>query len=58
MKITSWNVQGLGNTRTFEELKEILKKHRSQILFLYEMKLMSGQMVNMGKKLVLITVWL
>lgn len=42
---------GLGNTRTFRELKDILQKHMPKILFLCEMKLMFGQIMNMGKRL-------
>ena len=51
MKIISWNVRGLGNTRTFLALKDILREHKPQILFVCEMKMKHVQMKNMGKTL-------
>ena len=51
MSILSWNVRGLGNTRTFHELKDILQKHQPRIIFLCETKLEYGHMMNTGKRL-------
>ncbi|KAL9422716.1 hypothetical protein AB3S75_034905 [Citrus x aurantiifolia] len=51
MRIISWNVRGLGNTRTFLAIKDILRCHRPQIIFLCETKMKSGQMTNMSKGL-------
>lgn len=51
MKILSWNVRGLGNSRTFLALKKILQIHRPQIFFLCETKLQSMQMDTIRSKL-------
>ncbi|KAH9770133.1 hypothetical protein KPL71_012275 [Citrus sinensis] len=51
MKIISWNVRGLGNTRTFLAVKDILREHKPHILFVCETKLKQVQMSNMGKSL-------
>ena len=51
MKIISWNVRGLGNTRTFLALREILQEHRPQILFVCETRMMPGQMTDKSKVL-------
>ncbi|KAL9431945.1 hypothetical protein AB3S75_027034 [Citrus x aurantiifolia] len=51
MKIISWNVQGLVNIRTFLTLKDILREHKPQILFVCETKMKLVQMKNMGKTL-------
>ncbi|KAL9422137.1 hypothetical protein AB3S75_034409 [Citrus x aurantiifolia] len=42
MKILSWNVWGLGNTRA--SLKYILQTYKPQIVFLYETKIRLMQM--------------
>ncbi|KAL9420507.1 hypothetical protein AB3S75_038141 [Citrus x aurantiifolia] len=44
MKIISWNVQGLGKSRTFREAQKLLQELRPQILFLSETKMMAKQM--------------
>lgn len=49
MKILSWNVQSLGNTRT--SLKKILQTHRPQIVFLYETKMLPMRMNNVRVEL-------
>lgn len=43
MKMLSWNVRGLGNTRTRLEVKRILQTHKPHILFFCETKLMAVQ---------------
>ena len=43
MKILSWNVRGLGNTRAHLEVKNILQTHKPQILFFCETKLRAAQ---------------
>lgn len=51
MKIISWNVRGLGNTRTFLALKDILREHKPHILFICETKLRPVQMTSRSKEL-------
>ena len=43
MKILSWNVQGIGNTWTFNALKSLLRRHDPDIIFIIESKLMGCQ---------------
>lgn len=47
MKILSWNVQGMGNPRTFRALRHIIRSHHPQLVFLMETKLRG----NKGDKL-------
>ncbi|KAL9458848.1 hypothetical protein AB3S75_007682 [Citrus x aurantiifolia] len=44
MKIISWNVQGLGKSRTFWEAQKLLQELSPHILFLSETKMMAKQM--------------
>lgn len=47
----SWNIRCLGNTRMRLEAKKILQKHRPQILFFYETKLLAVQAREECKRL-------
>lgn len=51
MKIISWNVRGLGNTRTFLALKDILRERKPHILFICETKLRPVQMTSRSKEM-------
>ncbi|KAA3472113.1 reverse transcriptase [Gossypium australe] len=51
MKIISWNVRGLGKSRTVKRLKNKLRAINPQILFLIETKLKAKEMEIVRRKL-------
>lgn len=50
MKIISWNVRGLGRSRTFNRLRNKLRAFNPRILILTETKLSSTRMEAVRKK--------
>lgn len=38
MKLLCWNVRGAGNLKTFRDLKDVVRLHQPEILFLPEIK--------------------
>ena len=51
MIVISWNVQGLESNPTFQEAQRMLSMHKPKLVFLYEIKLTSGQMQDKCQKL-------
>lgn len=51
MNLICWNVRGLGNTRTFANLKFVLQRVKPSILFLCETKMLTIQMQSIRRKL-------
>lgn len=49
MKLMCWNVQGMGSSLTFHHLKELLRLHSPEILFLIETKA-PGERMEMLKE--------
>ncbi|KAA3472243.1 reverse transcriptase [Gossypium australe] len=51
MKILSWNVRGLGNQRTIQRLRQTLKTHNPQLVFLMETNVSKVKMERVRRRL-------
>lgn len=51
MNVISWNCRGVGSARTVRVLKEMVKSHKPDLLFLSETKADSNKVANIAPKL-------
>lgn len=51
MKLLSWNVRGLNNSRTFRDLKDLLQGKKPDVVFLMETRMTTDSMDRLNKKL-------
>lgn len=51
MNLLAWNCRGLGNTRTVRTLKEVIKSHNPELLFLSETLTVSNKIEELSSKL-------